>query len=146
MRRGYPMRFYEQVHGIYFDDLDPFHILHNARYLLLFERTVGAFWMHVGWGAFQDRERPEQFHLVRHNEVEYLSPVRGTGQVRIRVHVEKIGHSSLTFGFRMLPMDKDVDHARGHRTVVHVNPDTLKGEPWSQEFRDAMADWLAPSE
>ncbi|HVI00422.1 MAG TPA: hotdog domain-containing protein [Enhygromyxa sp.] len=82
-------RFHETVFGIYFDDLDPFSILHNARYLLLFERALGAFWMDVGWGAFQDSERPEQFHLVRQNSIEYLSPVRGVGKVRVRVGVDR---------------------------------------------------------
>ena len=41
------MRFYETIHGVYFDDLDGFQILHNARYLLLFERTIGAFWQRL---------------------------------------------------------------------------------------------------
>ncbi len=128
--------------GIYFDDLDPFAILHNARYLLYFERALGAFWMSIGWGAFQASDRPEQFHLVRHNEVEYLSPVRGVGEVRVRVWVEKIGTSSLTFGFRMMPLDQDVDHARGRRTVVHVDKDTLERRPWAEEFKVVMREWL----
>ncbi len=136
-------RFHETVFGIYFDDLDPFGILHNARYLLLFERALGAFWMDVGWGAFQDSERPEQFHLVRHNSIDYLAPVRGVSKVRVRVDVEKIGRTSLTFGFRMLPMDRDLDHARGSRTVVHVTPGSLEARPWSDDFRAAMSVWLA---
>ena len=45
------MRFHEAKHGVYFDDLDAFHILHNARYLLLFERTIGSFWEHLGFGG-----------------------------------------------------------------------------------------------
>ncbi|NVB42244.1 thioesterase family protein [Pseudenhygromyxa sp. WMMC2535] len=135
-------RFHESVFGIYFDDLDPFNILHNARYPLLFERAVGAFWMDVGWGAFQDSSRPEQFHLVRHNAVDYLSPVRGVGKVRIRVGIERIGRTSLVFGVRMLPMDRDIDHARGTRTVVHVDRDTLAPRPWGEGFRVAMAPWV----
>ena len=135
-------RFYEQVFGIFFDDLDPFQILHNARYLLLFERALGAFWLDNGWGSFQDGQ--EQFHLVRHNEVEYLSPVRGVGKVRLRIWVERLGRSSMTFAFRMLPMDRDDDHARGRRTVVHVDPTTLKAEPWSDRFREMMGPWLPP--
>lgn len=134
-------RFHETIFGIYFDDLDPFNILHNSRYLLLFERAVGAFWMDVGWGAFQDSDRPEQFHLVRHNAIDYLAPVRGVGKVRVRVGIEKIGTSSLTFECRMLPMDRDLDHARGTRTVVHVDPTTLEPRPWNDSFRDAMAQW-----
>ena len=39
--------------GVYFDDLDPMHILHNSRYLLLFERTMGSFWQHLGLSEFQ---------------------------------------------------------------------------------------------
>jgi acyl-CoA thioester hydrolase len=135
-------RFHETVFGIYFDDLDPFNILHNARYLLLFERAVGAFWMDVGWGAFQDSEHPEQFHLVRHNAIDYLSPVRGVCKVRVRVGIEHIGTSSLRFGFRMLPMDRDLDHARGTRTVVHVDRESLEPQSWSEDFRAAMAEWV----
>ena len=139
-------RFFENVTGIYFDDLDPFHILHNARYLLLFERTLGAFWMELGYGAFQNAERPEQFHLVRHNEVEYLEPVRGVGKVRVRVWVERLANTSMTFAFRMMPMHEDRDHARGRRTVVHVNDQTLTKQAWSDEFRETMAPWVAQQE
>ena len=133
-------RFHETVFGIYFDDLDPFEILHNARYLLLFERAVGGFWLENGWGAFQEDRR--QFHLVRHNEVEYLSPVQGVGKVRVRVWVEKIGNTSLTFAFRMMPMDRDTDHTRGRRTIVHVDRETLEPSPWSDEFRQRVSPYL----
>ena len=136
------MRFYEKVVGVYFDDLDPFYILHNARYVLLFERTLGAFWLDVGFGALQDSDRPDRFHLVRHNEVEYLQPVRGVGKVRIRLWVHHIGRTSLTFSFRMLPIDRDVDYARGRRTVVRVDDSTLKPTPWTEDFRRAMEQWL----
>ncbi len=137
-----PRRFFENVTGIYFDDLDPFHILHNARYLLLFERTLGAFWAELGYGAFQDSSRPEQFHLVRHNAVDYLEPVRGVGKVRVRVWVESLGETSLTFGFRMMPMDRDAVHARGTRTVVHVDAQSLAKQAWPASFREALAPWL----
>ena len=45
------MRFHEVIHNVYFDDLDAFQILHNARYLLLIERTIGSFWRRMGWGG-----------------------------------------------------------------------------------------------
>ena len=98
-------RFHEKVMGVYFDDLDPFEILHNARYLLLFERTMGSFWEELGLGALQTRDAEDRFHFVRANHVEYLSPVRGVGSVRVRVWVERLGVTSLTFGFRMMPLD-----------------------------------------
>jgi acyl-CoA thioester hydrolase len=133
------MRFFEQTHGVYFDDLDPFHILHNARYVLLFERTIGAFWMDLGLGAFQDETA--QFHLVARNEIDYREPVRGVGTVRVRVWVERIGTSSLTFGLRMLASDRDDDHARGKRVIVHVDKASLRPRPWDPSLRTLLAPW-----
>jgi acyl-CoA thioester hydrolase len=45
------MRFHERVHGVYFDDLDAFQILHNARYLLLFEHAIACACGWRSWGA-----------------------------------------------------------------------------------------------
>jgi acyl-CoA thioester hydrolase len=133
-------RFYEEVMGVYFDDLDAFRILHNARYLLLFERTLGAFWESVGVTLAGDL--PDHWHLVRANHVEYLRAVRGTGRVRVRVWIEAIGRTSLTFGFRIMPLDEDVDYAVGSRAVVRVDPTTQRPVPWSDGFRTLLADWL----
>lgn len=135
-------RFHEQVMGVYFDDLDPFHILHNARYFLLFERTLGSFWKNLGFGGLQDERYADRFHLVAGNEIAYERPVKGTGDVRVRVWVERLGKTSLTFGFRLMPMDADVNYASGKRTVVRVDPDTLRPAPWTDEFRATMAPWL----
>jgi acyl-CoA thioester hydrolase len=141
------MRFHENVMGVYFDDLDAYQILHNARYLLLFERTIGSFWRHLGWGTVLDAaNNPDQFHMVRANTVEYLKPVRGTGDVRVRVWVQKLGRTSLTFGMRVLAMDHDLDHARGTRTVVRVDPVTFAPLPWTAPFIEKLAPYRADTE
>lgn len=137
------MRFHEQAMGVYFDDLDAFYILHNARYLLLFERTLGSFWQAVGLGEFEPASAGDHHHLVRANTIEYLRPVRGTGQVRVRMWIERMGRTSLTFAFRLMPMDQDVDHAVGTRTIVRVDPATQRPEPWSDAFRALLAPWVA---
>ncbi len=59
----------------------------------------------------------------------------------MRVWVERIGTSSLTFAFRMLPHDRDVDHARGRRVIVHVDPATLASKPWADSIRQLLAPW-----
>jgi acyl-CoA thioester hydrolase len=134
------MKFHETVHGVYFDDLDVFGILHNARYLLLFERTIGAFWRRLGWkGTLEVKANPDQYQLVRANHVEYLHPVEGVGDVRVRVWVEKLGKTSLTFGFALLLMDQDVECARGSRVLVKVDPVTKVPSPWTPAFREQLA-------
>jgi acyl-CoA thioester hydrolase len=138
------MRFHESIHGVYFDDLDAMQILHNARYLLLFERTIGSFWTRtMGWGGRLDESKnPDRYHLVRTNAIEYLRPVTGVGDVRVRIWVEKLGRTSLTFGFRLLPMDEDIDFAHGARVIVCVDPRTRKPTPWSDEFRHKVGPFI----
>lgn len=134
------MRFHERVHGVYFDDLDAFQILHNARYLLLFEHAIGSFWRHLGWaGALDFNSNPDQYHLVRSNSIEYLRPVIGTGDVRVRVWVEKLGRTSLTFGLRVMPLDQDIEHATGRRVIVRVDPETKVPTEWTDGFRNSIA-------
>lgn len=133
-------RFHEQIMGIYFDDLDPYRILHNARYFLLFERTMGSFWEGLQLGGLN--VDADLFHLVRANQIEYLLPVKGTGKVRVRVWVEKMGRTSLTFGFKMMPIGADIDYAVGSRTVVRVDSETYEPSPWSDTFRALLAPYL----
>lgn len=138
------VRFHEQVHGVYFDDLDAFQILHNARYLLLFERTIGSFWQKLGWGSTLDMQNnPDQFHLVRANHIEYHRAVVGVSEVRVRVWIEHLGTTSLRFGFCVMPMDQDVDCATGSRTVVRVDAkDHRTPAPWTESFRTQVAPFM----
>lgn len=134
------MRFHESLHEVYFDDLDAFQILHNARYLVIFEHAIGSFWRVLGWGGPLDYDlNPDQYHFVRSNRVEYLRPFRGVGEVRVRVWVERLGQTSLTFGLCVMPLDEDLDLATGERVVVRVDPATQRPSPWSKSFRDSVA-------
>src|SRR5689334_14114570 len=126
------MRFHELVHSIYFDDLDALQILHNSRYVLLIERTIGSFFRHLGWTGMRDvHKHPDQFHLIRANHIEYHRPVTAVGEVRVRVWVEKLGTTSLTFGFRVLPLDEDREYASGTRVLVRVDPESWRPAPWT---------------
>ncbi len=136
-------RFHENVHGIYFDDLDAFQILHNARYLLLMERTIGSFWKLLGFpNTLEVDEDSDQMHLVRKNVLEYHRPVRGISDVRVRVWVSHLGKTSLTFGFAMMPMEFDDDFATGERVLVRVDSKTRKSTAWSDALRTRLAPWL----
>ena len=61
--------------------------------------------------------------MVRVNHFEYIRAVEGVDEVRVRVWVEKLGRTSLTFGFSVLPIDEDTPYAIGHRVLVCVDPD-----------------------
>ena len=133
------MRFHEDIHGIFFDDLDIFGVLHNARYPLLMERTIGSFWKKLGFGGLVDlKNNPDQFHLVRVNHFEYIRAVEGVDEVRCRIWADKLGRTSLTFGFALLPIDEDLPYCTGYRVLVCVDQRSRTPRPWSTSFRDKV--------
>jgi hypothetical protein len=51
---------------IYFDDLDAMGVVHNGRYVILFERALGAYWTRAGWPYDPGQPRfAEVFFVVR---------------------------------------------------------------------------------
>ena len=138
------MRFHEVIHGVYFDDLDIFGVLHNARYPLLIERTIGAFWKRLGFGGLaQLAQNPDQFHLVRVNHFEYVRAVKGVDEVRCRIWVKSLGNTSLTFAFSLLPVDQDEPYCTGYRVLVCVDPESQRPRPWSASFREVLQPYRA---
>ncbi len=139
------MRFFEAIHGVYFDDLDAFQILHNSRYLLMFERTIGEFWGRIGFTrTLAAPSPPDQWHVVRENHIEYLRPVEGVGQVRVRIWIEKLGRTSLVFGFNVLPLDEDRPFAKGTRVLVRIDREKRLPVPWTEDFREKLRPFLDP--
>jgi acyl-CoA thioester hydrolase len=68
-------------------------------------------------------------------------PVRGTGTVHFHFWVDKLGESSVVYGFRVLSTDGGTVHAEGHRVNVKLDPVTLRPSPWTAEAR-AVAESL----
>ena len=60
----------------------------------------------------------------------------------MRVWVEKLGRTSLCFGFAVLPMDEDVDFATGTRVVVRVDEKTRRPTGWTESFRAQLLPWV----
>ncbi len=56
----------------------------------------------------------------------------------MRVWVDRLGRSSLTFGLRVMPLDEDIDFATGERVVVRVDADTKRPVPWTDSFREQL--------
>lgn len=138
--------FHEAVQTVYFDDFDAFRILHNSRYLLFVERTIGSFWMRLGWkGVMSVDGNPDAFHVVRANHIEYHVPVDCMGDLRVRVWIERLGASSVVFGFSVVSADGLVVHASGERVLVCIDPETRKKQAWSEAFRAAVMPFVSPT-
>jgi acyl-CoA thioester hydrolase len=121
---------------VFFDELDPMHMLHNSRLVAHIERAIVSYYALAGrkWEA-NVADNPDQFHVVRDLRIEYLNPV-GAGPMQIEVWVERIGNTSCVYGFRCSSPDGTIDYARGNRTIVKLDPDTRRPTPWTEAFRD----------
>ena len=138
-------RRFETRFGVYFDDLDPLGVLHNARYLLLFERAIGEFWRHLGWGGILDMQaNPDQYHMVRLNHIEYLRPVVGMRDVCVRLGLARLGRTSLTFCGTFVPPEdgQAAPYARAVRVFVRVDPETHRPAPWTDDVRRQLTPWV----
>ncbi|ESP96774.1 Thioesterase [Streptomyces sp. GBA 94-10 4N24] len=123
---------------VHFDDLDALGLLHNARYPLLVERAWGVHWAGLGhtyagdWHAAGDA-----CNAVKEFRITYELPVTRSGKYAVHLWLERLGRTGLTYGFRLCSADGTAIHARGHRVLVRLDPDTMRPAPWTEEFRDA---------
>lgn len=78
---------------IYFDMLDSLGVMHNSRYLLLFERARFDLW-HANGLAIGTEGLDFPYYVVR-NEVNYRAPITRLQEVTVEVMVEHLGTTSV---------------------------------------------------
>lgn len=131
---------------VHFDDLDAMGIVHNARYPLLFERAVTPYWAARGHGFAAGRPTsPDVFHAVRELTISYRVPIRDTGWIGVHFWLERFGTSSADYGFRFLSRDGRTAHAEGRRSIVRLDPATMRSTPWTEAARTVAAGILRPA-
>jgi acyl-CoA thioester hydrolase len=123
--------------------LDLLGVLHNAAYLLLFERARTDFWrmLGAGYGA----EGFDWPYLVARNEINYRAPIRNDQAVRVTVAIEGIGRTSVTFAHSILT-DDGMLSADGKTVIVRVDSETGRPVEWSEAFRAMIAPYTLPAE
>lgn len=130
--------------AVYFDELDPQQLLHNARYAVHVERATSALYGSLGFVWEVDLSKnPDQFHVVREFSCEFLAPFRGTGVLDVGLWVQALGSSSCTYGFECGSIGRRVVLARGRRTIVKLDPTSLRPSPWTDAFRARHASLMA---
>jgi len=133
--------------AIYFDDLDPMGIVHNARYAVLLERAITPYW--TTRGHYFDHNGPstqDLFHAVREFGITYHRPIRGTGDVLVHFWLDKLGATSAQYGFRFLSRDGGTCYADGKRAIVRLDQATMRPTPWSESAREVATSLLKPEE
>ncbi|MEV6518958.1 thioesterase family protein [Micromonospora chalcea] len=131
---------------VHFDDLDAMGLLHNARYAVLLERALTPYWAERGVVFRGDvHAAPDVFHAVREFTITYQAPVTGVGTVAVHFWLEHFGTSSAQYAFEFRSVDGTTVHARGTRSIVRLDPATLRPTAWTEVGRAIAATLLRPT-
>ncbi|MFC0503977.1 acyl-CoA thioesterase [Micromonospora costi] len=130
---------------VHFDDLDAMGILHNARYAVLLERALSPYWAERGLGFRGAASPPDLFHAVREFTITYRTPIATTGPVAVHFWLDHFGTTSATYGFEFRSLDGGTVFAEGRRSIVRLDPATLRPAPWSEAARAVAATLLRPA-
>ena len=123
---------------VHFEDLDAMGIVHNARYVLLLERALAAYWTKAGWPFDPSSRRfTEVFFVVKEFAITYHVPITRVGSVHVQLWLDHLGDTSAVYGFRVLSQDETVTHADGRRVQVRLDPATLRPAAIGPELRAA---------
>jgi acyl-CoA thioester hydrolase len=124
---------------VHYDDLDAMGIVHNARYAVLLERALNAFWTPLGYtfdgGVFS---KPDAFLAVAEFSIVYRMPFRGTGTMNVHFWVDRLGETSAVYAFRMVSADGATLHAEGRRVQIRLDQETMRPAAWSQPCREIL--------
>jgi len=131
---------------VHFDDLDPMGIVHNARYAVLLERAIAPYWAERGHSFAGGRPTaPDVVHAVREFAITYLMPIRGTGEIAVHFWLDRFGTTGAEYGFRFLSVAHRVVHAEGRRSIVRLDPATMRPTPWTPAGRAVAETLLRPA-
>ncbi|PRX96319.1 acyl-CoA thioesterase [Allonocardiopsis opalescens] len=122
---------------VHFDDLDAMGMVHNARYPLLLERALMTYWTAHGWSSDPGRSAFEDVFLaVREFTITYHVPIAAAGTIGVRFWIDRLGNTSVVYGFQVLSADGATVHAEGRRAQVRIDPATLRPQPLSERLRE----------
>jgi acyl-CoA thioester hydrolase len=125
---------------VYWEDLDPQGVLHNARYSVLLEHALSAYWSRAGypWDPAAEHFR-DMFFVVREFTITYHVPITRVGPVHVQLWIDHLGNTSAVYGFRVLSADEAVTYAEGRRVQVRLDPGTLRPAVIGPQLREACA-------
>ncbi|GIG66896.1 acyl-CoA thioesterase [Phytomonospora endophytica] len=123
---------------VHFDDFDPMGIVHNGRYAVLLERALTKYWLSQGWDFDPSRSKLGDVVLaVREYAITFHVPITSLGEVAVNFWLDKVGTSSVVYGFRILSADHTVVHADGRRVQVSIDRVTGRPKPLGEQLRAA---------
>lgn len=120
---------------IRFADIDRAGIIYYPRFLHYFHVAIEEFFssrLDIDYNVLIDQYRIGLPTV--HLETDFNQPFSYGDSIEVEICVRKIGHSSITFGFRMFKPGETEPRNAGHNVVVCIDIDTF--------HKREIPDWL----
>ncbi len=131
------MRGATEMVEVFWEDLDAQGVLHNARYGILLEHGLAAYWSRAGypWDPTAEHFR-DMFFVVKEFAITFHAPITAPGPLSVRFWLDHVGASNIVYGFEILSDDGTVTYASGRRVQVRLDPDTMRPARITSQFRE----------
>ena len=123
-----------------YGDLDPQGHVNNAKYLTYFEQARIAYWIQLGIFT-KDQSFMEIGMILADLHITYLEPIYYGQNIRVGVHISKLGNKSMTWEQNIVETETDQELARGEVIMVAYDYHAEKTIPIPREWRDKIAEF-----
>jgi len=131
--------FYHPVE-VRYGDLDPQGHVNNAKHLTYFEQARVAYMINLGLFT-KDQSFMEIGVIVADIHLTYLEPIYFGQNIKIGVHVAKLGNKSMTWEQNIVDADTGRELSKGEVIIVTYDYKTEKTISIPQEWREKFIEF-----
>jgi acyl-CoA thioester hydrolase len=132
-------RFYHPIE-VRYGDLDPQGHLNNAKYLTYFEQARIAYWIKMGFFT-EDQSFMELGVILADVHITYLEPVYFGQNIKVGVHVTRLGNKSMTWEQNVVDVESGKELAKGEIVIVAYDYKQEKTIPIPEEWREKITEY-----
>ncbi len=129
--------FYHAIE-VRYADLDPQGHVNNAKFLTYFEQARLAYWIQLGIFT-TDQSFMELGIILADVHITYLAPVYYGQNIKVGVHVSKLGNKSMTWEQNVVDADTGRELAKGEVVVVAYDYREEKTVSIPQDWREKIS-------
>ena len=128
--------FYHPIE-VRYGDLDPQGHVNNAKHLTYFEQARIAYWIKLGLFT-KDQSFMELGVILADAHITYLAPIYYGQNLKVGVHISKVGNKSMTWMQNIVDVDTGKELANGEVIMVAYDYRAEKTISIPQEWREKI--------
>ena len=128
--RDFPLKSYDKIR---YSDTDRQGHVNNAKFSTFLETgRTELLYLYEGHPLHDD----DGSFVIAKQELELISEIKWPGTVEIGTLISKVGNSSI--GFQQALYQNDILVARANSVIVHVDVNTKRSKPLSEETKEIL--------